>query len=183
MRKRKSERGQALAELIISLVGLCAVTIGLMVVAVLGMSGIRNAITAREKADKNSISGIENGSMENIATWQDGQDRLTFTNDDVRKSGTAPNSEIFLGELKDNTGSFSTAMLSRTQYAENAFESKVIESDIFLSAARLTMAREVITDPLKLYNHFDAARVMRALGFPSNFTLIDSISMPVNRLE
>ena len=61
MRKRKSERGQALAELIISMVGLCAVMIGLMVVAVLGMSGIRNAITAREKADKNSISGIENG--------------------------------------------------------------------------------------------------------------------------
>ncbi len=183
MRKRKSERGQALAELIISMVGLCAVTIGLMVVAVLGMSGIRNTITAREKADKNSISGIENGSMENIATWQDGMDRLTFTNDDVRKSGTAPNSEIFLGELKDNTGAFSTAMLSRTQYAEHAFESKVMESDIFLSAARLTMAREVITDPLELYKHFDAARVMRALGFTSNFTITDTIAMPVNPLE
>ena len=183
MRKRKSERGQALAELIISMVGLCAVMIGLMVVAVLGMSGIRNTIAAREKADKNSIAGIENGSMENIATWQDGQDRLTFTNDDVRKSGTAPNSEIFLGELKDNTGTFSTAMMSRTQYAEHAFESKVIESDIFLSAGRLTMAREVITDPLESYRHFDAARIMRALGFPSHFTITDTICMPVNPLE
>ena len=183
MRKRKSERGQALAELIISMVGLCAVTIGLMVVAVLGMSGIRTAITARERADKNSISGIENGSAQNIATWQNGSDGLTFTNDDVRKNGSAPNSEIFLGELKDNTGTFSTAMLSKTDYSEHAFESKVIESDIFLSAARLTMSREVVTDPLLLYNHFDAARVMRALGFTSTFTLIDSISMPVNRQE
>ena len=74
-------------------------------------------------------------------------------------------------------------MLSKTDYSEHAFESKVIESDIFLSAARLTMAREVVTDPLLLYNHFDAARVMRALGFTSTFTLIDSISMPVNRQE
>ena len=183
MRKRKSERGQAMAELIIGMVGLCAVTIGLMVVAVLGMSGIRNAISAREKADKNSISGIENNTAQNIATWQDGPDGLTFTNDDVCKNGTAPNSDIFLGELKDNTGSFSTSMMSKTEYSEHAFESKVIDSDIFLSAARLTTVREVVTDPLLLYKHFDAARIMRALGFTSNFTLIDSISMPVNRLE
>ena len=74
-------------------------------------------------------------------------------------------------------------MMARTQYAENAFESKVIESDIFLSAARLTMGREVITDPLALYKHFDAARVMRALGFTSNFTITDTICMPVNPLE
>lgn len=183
MRKRKSERGQALAELIISMIGLCAVTIGLMVVAVLGMSGIRNTIAAREKADQNSISGIENGSAQNIDTWKNGQDGLTFTNDDVCKSGASPNSEIFLGELKDNTGTFSTAMLSKTEYAEHAFESKVIESDILLSAARLTMAREVVSEPLQLYKHFDAARIMKALGFTSNFTLIDTISMPVNPLE
>lgn len=183
MKKRKSEHGQALAELLAGMVGLCAVTIGVLTIAALGMAGIKNAITAREKADFNSFRGIENGSPTNIATWNKGLDGLSFTNDDARKNGSSPNSEIFLGELSDNTGSFKTAMLSRTDYAENAFESKVIESDIFLSAANLTQAREIICDPLSLYRHFDAARVMRALGFTSNFTIIDTISMPLNPQE
>ena len=167
----------------ISLIGICAVSIGLLVIAVLGMSGIRNVVTAREKADKYSMSGIENGSPSNIETWKSGSDGLMFTNDDIRKDGTAPKSELFLGELSDNTGRFKTAMLGQTGYAENAFETKVIESNLFLSAARLTSAREIIADPLSMYQHFDAARIMRALGFTSNFTISDTISMPVNPRE
>lgn len=183
MKKRRTERGQALAELVIGMIGLCAVTVGLLGIAVLGMSGIRNTITAREKADLNSIRGIETGSAENISTWGDGPDRLTFTNDDIRKSGTSPNSEIFLGELTDGSGQFKTGMLARTQYAEHAFESQVIESDIFLSAAHLTQAREAAANPLGRYRHFDAARIMKSLGFTTNFTIIDTISMPVNPQE
>ena len=183
MRKRKSERGQALAELVIGMIGLCSVMIGVMVIAVLGMAGIRNAIKAREKADLYSIRGIENGSPTDISTWKDGQDKLTFTSDDVRVLGTAPKPDIFLGPLTDNTGTFNTALLSKTPYSENAFESKVIESELFLSAAHLTTAREIVNDPLTLYQHFDAARIMKSLGFSTNFTLIDSVSMPVNPQE
>ena len=183
IRQRKYQRGQAIGELLISLIGICAVTIGLLVIAVLGMSGVRNIISAREKADKYSMSGIENGSPSNIETWKPGSDGLMFTNDDNRMAGTAPKSELFLGELSDNTGRFKTSMLAQTKYAENAFESKVIESNLFLSAARLTLARETIADPLSLYQHFDAARILRALGFTSNFTISDTISMPVNPRE
>ena len=183
IRQRKYQRGQAIGELMISLIAMCAVTIGLLVIAVLGMSGVRNVITAREKADKYSMSGIENGSSSNIETWTTGNDGLLFTNDDVRKSGTAPKSDLFLGELTDNTGQFKISSLAQTKYAENAFESKVIESNLFLSAARLTAAQEIISDPLSLYHHFDAARIMRAFGFTSNFTVSDKISMPVNPQE
>ena len=183
MTRRKQERGQALAELVIGMIGLCAVIIGLLTIAVLGMAGIKNTIAAREKADLFSIRGQENGSPENIATWNKGRDNLSFTNDDARKMGTPPNAESFLGELSDNTKTFQTAMLSHTQYAENAFESKVIESNIFLSAARLTAANEVISDPLTLYRHFDAARILKSLGLPSGFTIKDTISMPVNNQE
>lgn len=183
IRQRKYQHGQAIGELMISLIALCAVTIGLLVIAVLGMSGVRNVITAREKADKYSMNGTENGSSSNIETWTTGNDGLQFTNDDTKKSGTAPKAELFLGELIDNTGRFKTAMLAQTKYAENAIESKVIESNLFLSAARLTTAQEIISDPLSLYQHFDAARIMRAFGFTSNFTISDSISMPVNQQE
>ena len=183
IRQRKYQHGQAIGELMVSLIALCAVTIGLLVIAVLGMSGVRNVITAREKADIYSMRGVENGSSSNIETWTTGRDGLLFTNDDARKNGAAPKSELFLGELTDNNGRFKTAMLGQTKYAENAFESKVVESNLFLSAARLTTAREIISDPLSLYQHFDAARIMRAFGFTSNFTISDKISMPVNPQE
>ena len=183
IRQRKYQHGQAIGELVISLIGLCAVTIGLLVIAVLGMSGVRNVIAAREKADKYSMTNVENGSPSNIDTWKPGNDSLLFTNDDSKTNGSVPHSDSFLGELNDNTGRFKTAMLSQTRYAENAFESKVIESNLFLSAARLTSARETINDPLSLYQHFDAARILRAFGFTSNFTITDQITLPVNPLE
>jgi len=183
MRKRKSEQGQALGELTISLVGLCAVMVGMLTIACLGMNGVRNTIAARTQADQFSFRGIENGSPDNISTWKNGSDGIPFTNDDVSLRGSSPNSEIFLGELTDNTGAFRTGQLAKTSYSEHAIESKVIESDLFLSSAKLTQAEKTIADPLSLYRHFDAARVLRALGFPSVFIIRDKISMPVNSLE
>ncbi len=183
MRKRKSERGQALGELTISLIGLCAVMIGMLTIACLGMNGIRNTIAARGQADKFSFSGIEKGSPDNISTWKYGSDGIPFTNDDHQVRGSSPNSEIFLGELTDNSGIFKTGQLAQTRYAEHAIESKVLESDLLLSAAGLTQAEKVIEDPLSLYQHFDAVRILRALGMPTAFTIKDQICMPVNSLE
>ena len=183
MRGKKYERGQAIGELMIGLIGFCAVMIGLLAVALLGMTGVRNTIAAREKADRCSMSGIENGSPEEISTWNNGPDGLPFTQDDVRVKGVSVNPEFFLGELTDHSGTFRTAQLAQTEYAENSLESKVAESLLFLSAARLTSAREVVADPLSLYRHFDAARILRAFGFTSVFTVEDTISMPVNPME
>ena len=183
IRQRKYQHGQAIGDLMISLIAMCAVMIGLLVIAVLGMAGVRNVIAAREKADKYSMTGVENGSPSNIETWTTGNDGLQFTNDDAQKNGNAPKADLFLGELTDNTGRFKTSMLAQTKYAENAFESKVVESNLFLSAGRLTTAQEIISDPLSMYQHFDAARILRALGLTSNFTISDKISMPVNQQE
>ena len=182
MRKRRMERGQAIGELMISLVGLCAVMAGILMISALGMQGIRNTIKVREKADQYSARGYETGSrMSHIDTWKNGTDGLPFTNDDTSLTGsTVPNPEFFLGELTDNTGTFKTGLLAQTNYADHAFESKVIESNLFLSAAHLTTATNTVNDPLNLYEHFNAGRVLRAFGITSNFNLTDSISMPLN---
>ena len=182
MRKRKSEHGQAIGELMISLVGLCAVMAGILMISALGMQGIRNTIKVREKADEYSARGHETGSrMSHIDTWKDGTDRLPFTNDDSATTGSSvPNPEFFLGELTSNTRQFKTSQLAQTSYADHAFDSKVIESNLFLSAANLTTATNTVNDPLNLYEHFNAGRVLRAFGITSNFNLTDSISMPIN---
>lgn len=183
MRKAGTERGQALGELTISLVAMCSVMIGLLTIACLGMSGVRNVIAVREKADRNSFNGFENGSPRNIDTWKTGSDGLLFTNDDIQVRGSGPNSGKFLGELTDNSGLFSTSQLAQTRYAEHAFESKVLESSLFLSAANLTQAEQIVSDPLSLYRHFDAARIWRGMGFNAVFTIKDTVWMPVNPLE
>ena len=183
MRKTGTERGQALGELTISLIALCSVMIGLLTIACLGMSGVRNVIAVREKADRNSFNGFENGSSRHLDTWKTGRDGLLFTNDDVQIRGSGPNSGKFLGELTDNTGLFSTSQLAQTRYADHAFESKVVESGLFLSAANLTKAEQTVTDPLALYRHFDAMRIWRGMGFDGSFIIKDTICMPVNPLE
>ena len=183
MRTSQTERGQALGELTISLIAMCSIMIGLLTIACLGMSGVRNVIAVREKADHYSFNGFENGSPRSIDTWKSGTDGLLFTNDDIQIRGAGPNSERFLGELTDNTGQFSTSQLPPTRYVDYAFESKVLESNLFLSAANLTQAEEIISDPLSLYRHFDAMRIWRGMGFNAVFTIKDTICMPVNSLE
>ncbi|MBQ9336880.1 MAG: hypothetical protein IJS14_06245 [Lentisphaeria bacterium] len=181
MRHRKTEHGQAIGELMISLVGLCTVTAGILMISALGMQGIRNTVRVREKADEYSARGYETGShRQHIDTWKNGTDSLPFTNDDTAVKGIGPNPDHFLGELQDNTGTFKTARLAQTGYADHAFDSKVIESNLFLSAADLTTASNTVNDPLNLFEHFNAGRVLRAFGITSNFNLSDSASMPVN---
>ena len=181
MRNRRSEHGQAIGELMISLVGLCAVMAGILMISALGMQGIRNTIQVRGKADDYSARGTQTGSrLRHIDTWKNGEDGLPFTNDDASRNGIAPAADLFLGELTDNTRTFKTAQLAQTSYADHAFESKVIESDLFLSAAHLTTASNTVNDPLNLYEHFNAGKLLRSFGIPSNFILKDSISMPVN---
>ena len=181
MRNRKSEHGQAIGELMISLVGLCAVMAGILMISALGMQGIRNTIQVRGKADEYSARGTETGPrLRHIDTWNNGQDALPFTNDDAAKTGIAPDSGFFVGELTDNTRTFKTAQLAQTSYADHAFESKFSESNLFLSAAHLTTASNTVNDPLNLYEHFNAGKLLRSFGISSNFILKDSISMPVN---
>ena len=181
MRNRKSEHGQAIGELMISLVGLCAVMAGILMISALGMQGIRNTIQVRGKADDYSARGTETGPrLRHIDTWNNGQDALPFTNDDAAKNGIAPDSGFFVGELTDNNRAFKTAQLAQTSYADHAFDSKIIESNLFLSAAHLTTASNTVNDPLNLYEHFNAGKLLRSFGISSNFILKDSISMPVN---
>lgn len=183
MPRRKSERGQAIAELLAALIGMCAVAVGMLMVAALGMSGVRNTINARERADHYSMAGIANGAPVNIETWNEGRDGLPFTNDDSASVAHPANSETYLGELTDTSGMFKTAQLADSRYADHAFESRVTESNFFLSATGLTMARETVDDPLSLLKHFDAARVLNALGLPSVFQIKDTVGMPLNPVE
>ena len=90
MHGRKTERGQAIGELLIGLIGLCIVMIGLFMISGLGMVGVRNTIAAREDVDRYSLHGETQGQghVRAIDTWATGQDGLRFTYDDTASAAS-----------------------------------------------------------------------------------------------
>lgn len=181
MHSRKTERGQAIGELMIGLIGLCIVMIGLFMISGLGMVGVRNTIAAREEVDRRSMHGETQGQgfVRSIDTWSVGFDGLRFTNDDTSSPAGSVEVGAFLRELQSNSGIFSTSQLAKTPYSDQALDTRFKESELFLSAANLTASRKVVTDPLAVFEHFDAMRILRALGIASSLSVIDQLAMPV----
>ncbi len=182
IRCSKNERGQAIAELAAGLVGICFVIIGLLMVAMLGITGVKNIIQARSLADQYSATGQVTGSPRHITTWSD-PDGLPFTADDAPQTLSFPNAVTFTEELTDNTGTFQTAMLADTTYAQEAFESRFVESNLFVSAASLTAGEVRVSDPLSRYENFDAKRILDRLGLTSDFTIEDTVYMPMRNSD
>lgn len=181
MHGRKTERGQAIGELLIGLIGLCIVMIGLFMISGLGMVGVRNTIAAREDVDRYSLHGETQGQghVRAIDTWATGQDGLRFTYDDTASAASTVEVGAFLRELQSNSGIFSTSQLAKTPYSEQALDTRFRESELFLSAANLTASRKVVHDPLSVFEHFDAMRILRALGIASTLSVVDQLAMPV----
>ena len=50
--RKRSERGQAVSELVISLIGVSLIVLGTIMVSVMGISGIRNLIDTRSEAER-----------------------------------------------------------------------------------------------------------------------------------
>ena len=182
IRCTKNERGQAIAELAAGLIGMCFVIIGLLMVAMLGMTGVKNIIQARSLADEYSASGQISGSARHITAWVD-PDGLPFTHDDRPQTLSFPNAVTFMQELTDNTGVFQTAMLADTDYTQEAFESRFVESNLFVSAANLTAGEVRVSDPLSQYENFDAKRILSRLGLTSDFTIEDTVYMPMRNSD
>ncbi len=178
IRCSKNERGQAIAELTAGLIGICFVIIGLLMITMLGITGVRNVIQARSLADQYSASGQVTGSPRHITSWTD-PDGLPFTADDTPQTLSFPNAVTFTEELTDNTGMFQTAMLADTTYAQEALESRFVESNLFVSAANLTAGEVTVTDPLSQYKNFDAKRILSQLGLTSDFSIVDTVYMPM----
>ncbi|MBO4647201.1 MAG: hypothetical protein J5806_03490 [Lentisphaeria bacterium] len=181
MHSRKTERGQAIGELLIGLIGLCIVMIGLFMISGLGMVGVRNTIASREEVDRYSMHGESQGQgyLRAIDTWNTGRDGLRFTNDDSSSAAGTVEVGAYLRELQSNSGIFSTSQLAKTPYSGQALDTRFKESELFLSAANLTASRKVVTDPLAVYEHFDAMRILRALGIASSLSVVDQLAMPI----
>ncbi len=84
--RTRSCRGQATAELVVSLVGLTALFLGFVQIALLGHGNISNLLSAREKAEEHMQSNWL-PERQSIQGWQDGNDGLRYTADDTQVTG------------------------------------------------------------------------------------------------
>ena len=75
-------RGQATAELVISLVGLSALFLGFVQVALLGHNNVCNLFSAREKAE-GQMHSVWLTEHQPVQDWKNGEDGLSYTADDT----------------------------------------------------------------------------------------------------
>lgn len=177
-RAYKYQRGQAISELVVGLLGLSFVMIGVLVVALLGMQGIRNTIDARSLADEYSLKGNQKGNARFIVSWKNSP-YVSFGSNDHATRGNLSDPGAFTEELTDNKGAFHTHYLgTKAPYAENPFQ--LIESSLMVDGANLTFGTAIQENVLQKYKHFDAESILRSLGFPSGFVLREDICMPLN---
>lgn len=202
-RRDRHERGQAIAELLISLLAIAAVLLGVIMVSVMGISGIKNIIETRTEAERkmtaNAFGAVQ---PQNITEWihirrsgsgKDAQflqksqkdgDGIQFTQDDEAVTAQTTDGKVFTDELKSTDETFSTSYLASTTYARNAFEPKLEISNIFISAADLTSARKTVNDPLSEYELSAVTRALRKFGINAqNFKIEDTVFMPRSNVD
>lgn len=199
MKKRpgkKSECGQAVSELLISLIGVSLIVLGTIMVSVMGISGIRNLIDTRSEAErKMSANAFGDVQANHVTEWVNirrnggtglqfadpglgAGDGIQFTQDDEAVTSQADGS-VFMDTLNETENRFSTSYLASTNYAQGAFEPKLELSNIFVSAADLTSARRTVTDPLGQYQLSAVARALQKFGIHAeDFKIEDTVFMP-----
>ena len=188
--RKRSERGQAVSELVISLIGVSLIVLGTIMVSVMGISGIRNLIDTRSEAErKMNANAFGDVQANHITEWvnirrNDGAglqfagDGIQFTEDDTAVTSQADGS-VFMDTLNETENRFSTSYLASTSYAQGAFEPKLELSNIFVSAADLTSARKTVTDPLGQYQLSAVARALQKFGIHAeSFKIEDTVFMP-----
>jgi hypothetical protein len=179
-KKRKYEKGQAVAELTIALIAIMAVFVGLLCVSALGIENIKNLITARGGADRNSYNGvIGSDSGQSIIEWNYGSDELYFTADDVPSAGSSEDGGYFAQQLDNDSTDFGDPVIFGGSTLSTNFN--VLEAtELFLWAAVMTSHESSQDDPLGERNLEDVRGIFGSLmGYDLDFGLEETVYMPV----
>ncbi len=196
MKRKATERGQAITEFVTCLIGMVFVFLGLLVIAILSMENVRCVLDARSEVDVASSQGTSIGGKapEPILEWDWGKDEIPFTADDSTVSGALPPS--YAQEFNTQKNSITDATVSESTPADpkdrlyiNPLTLSLLEehgyadgraaySD-FLSAANLNGATVTVRDPLSKRGLPDLEKLLRSFTGNAAFTLEDSVYMPV----
>lgn len=195
MKRKATERGQAITEFVTCLIGLVFVFLGLLVIAILSMENVRCMLDARSEVDVASSQGTSIGGKapEPILEWDWGKDEIPFTADDSTVSAAqttyAQEFNTQNNSITDATVSESTPTdpnerlyinpLTLSQLEEHGYANGLAAYSTFLSAANLNGATVTVRDPLSKRGLPDLEKLLRSFTGNAAFTLEDSVYMPV----
>lgn len=138
MRKsRKHERGQAIVEMVVGLIGISIVFLGILGFSLLGVENIKYLITARENADTEQ-GGIAPQYIADRNIWETKKDGDIYTIDDTATVGTPHDSNDFSGQLESNR---TIAVVGNQDFANDPLVTGSQQQDLFLDASFLQGSR------------------------------------------
>ena len=175
---RKSEQGQAIVELTISLVAVMTVFLGVIFAFALGDANVEGIIQARGTSDDYAGNGRYSGdSGQHILDWSTGSDERYLTNDDEPNIGGNDTPSYFTGELTTDKIDLTSGFEENHVQYNLAADLKDVSS-IFLTMAHLTESTKV-TDPYDQELLQDLQGAFQTLITDSDITIKNSAYMPV----
>lgn len=183
MGKKANEKGQAITEMVIGLLGMLTVFLGLLFVAAMGIENIDGMLMARRTADENVVNGAAPGGGTAIVEWLKGNDMLAYTGDDTANTGTGELSSTYTSQLTADYDSQSISFndpVTIGTYSVTSELANIPDGSLFLWAARLTEGQYSNADPLDSRNLNDLKGAFRSLlGVDPNFTVEQKAYMSI----
>ncbi len=157
--KRKKQGGQALAELAVCLIAVVVCFLGILLVGAVSQARVSNVIESRSDADANQMnSNAVQSHAQNISYWDYGgkQDirmpAVPFTADDRPVLEGNSRDDVFVNQLRDNTGTFALDQAGGggKDYLRDEYNAarQFSGSPLFLTAAELIRGVSDKNDPL-----------------------------------
>lgn len=194
MKRNGAERGQAITEFVVCLIGMVFIFLGLLAVSILSMENVRCVLDARSDVDVASSQGSSIGGKapEAIVEWDWGKDGIPFTADDSSTTGAQT---TYIHEFDTANYSITDANTSSStpedprerlyinplnlyKLEELGYASAKAANSTFLSAADLNGATNTVRDPLSKHGLPDLEKLIRSFTGSVSFTLKDSVYMP-----
>jgi len=133
LKNRQNEKGQAIVEMVVGLIGICTVLIAVLFTASIGNANILTLITSRENADQ-EFGGVAPTNIGDRNIWKiefnDGIPEI----DDAITAGTVPDNADFSGPLGSNG---TIAVVGNGDFATDPLVIGAQQNDIFLNASFL----------------------------------------------
>lgn len=183
MRKnRKGESGQAIAELLAGMLGLCMALLGMLFVGAFGLSNVENLIKARGSADQIALTSEApaSSSAQPLTGWCSGDDGICFTQDDTPIAGGGESSTAFTGQMISTDSRYD--LTEEVSVGESSYTSPFADmqtASFFVNAGGLVAGTESDPDPLSSRNLEDLDRALDLLiGFDADISLTETVYMP-----
>ncbi len=184
LHERKYEKGQAIAEMMVSMIAILAVFLGLLCIGSLSVERIRVTLNARSESEQASYEGLYGDSGQMIREWNLGDDGVAFTPDDTAVTWFGGADSTFSDNVASSDGTYNLMTDTDSNTVTNNFarDENISGSSLFVDAADLTSGTHTVSSPLAERNLEDIVDASKTLfGVDPDFPMSETVYLPKYR--